>query len=526
MNRTIPRTSIALAIVLSGAPARADVERYAVVIGDNRGADDDAPLRHAESDAARVRDVLEELGGFPAEHSTFLANVDAGSVRRALIEINDRIRAHTDATHPTMLVVYYSGHGDAQSLHLRGTSLDLSELQHLVSGSAATFRVLITDACRSGGLTRVKGGSPAPPIAVSIGEQLSAEGAVYLTSSAANEAAQESDTLGGSFFTHYLVSGLLGAADGDGDGRISLVEVYRYAYDRTLGASSETLAGLQHPTFEYDMRGKGEIILTMPGEKRPERGFITFPAGSSYLVFAGGRDGSVVAEVGRFDAVRRLNLARGRYFVRGRGERELVEGAVEVSPGDDRVLDDRRFEHVAYARLVRKGGSDLRLVHEPELGAWVSTPAIDGLSACVGGFGGYAVDLAWGRLGVRAGACRSRRMGTYLADVLNMLDLEVEGMRARDVGPITMGVGVAAGSSLLVRTFSTTGVAPTRTTLAPEVGAVGSISVPLPRGFYVAGEVSAGTLFVREASTPLPGRSGWTAQFLLRGGLAVGKQLP
>ena len=44
---------------------------------------------------------------------------------------------------------------------------------------------------------------------------LAGEGVVFLTSSSANEDAHESDTLKGSFFTHYLVSGMLGAADTD-----------------------------------------------------------------------------------------------------------------------------------------------------------------------------------------------------------------------------------------------------------------------------------------------------------------------
>ncbi|HEY3381328.1 MAG TPA: hypothetical protein VGK32_06130 [Vicinamibacterales bacterium] len=41
----------------------------------------------------------------------------------------------------------------------------------------------------------------------------------------ADEAAQESERLGGSFFTHYLISGMRGAADLSGDGRVTLNEV-------------------------------------------------------------------------------------------------------------------------------------------------------------------------------------------------------------------------------------------------------------------------------------------------------------
>jgi hypothetical protein len=56
-------------------------------------------------------------------------------------------------------------------------------------------------------LTRVKGGHAIPPFAVAP-PSIASEGVAFLTSSAANEDAQESDALSGSFFTHYLVSGL------------------------------------------------------------------------------------------------------------------------------------------------------------------------------------------------------------------------------------------------------------------------------------------------------------------------------
>src|SRR5204863_443943 len=137
------------------------------------------------------------------------------------------------------------------------TSLELRELEQLVRGSAASFRLLILDACRSGALTRVKGGTPIPPFEIQLGERVAGEGAVFLTSSSASEDSQESDEIKGSFFTHALVSGLLGAADANSDGRVTLDETYRYAYDATLRASSRSLAGVQHPTFEYDVRGMG-----------------------------------------------------------------------------------------------------------------------------------------------------------------------------------------------------------------------------------------------------------------------------
>ena len=44
--------------------------------------------------------------------------------------------------------------------------------------------------------------------------------------STSSDASQESDEIGGSYFTHYLVSGMRGAADANGDQLVTLAEVY------------------------------------------------------------------------------------------------------------------------------------------------------------------------------------------------------------------------------------------------------------------------------------------------------------
>ena len=198
---------IAAAIAVLPAAAAAQAERFALVVGNDLGQPPEAGLLYAESDASRVAAMLQEVGGVRPENLVLLRGQDATVVRRTLIAVNDRVRA---AGGQTMLIVYYSGHADSGALHLGATSLDLSELEQLVRGSAATFRLLILDACRSGALTRVKGGEPIPPFDLRMGERVAGEGAVFLTSSSAAEDSQESDEIKGSFFTHALVSGLLG----------------------------------------------------------------------------------------------------------------------------------------------------------------------------------------------------------------------------------------------------------------------------------------------------------------------------
>ena len=211
------------------------------------------------------------------------------------------------------MFVYYSGHADEQALHLGNTRLSLDELRGLVQGSAAAFRLSILDACRSGGLTRVKGGAVVPRTTFLVRDDVVGEGTVFLTATSADEDAQESDEIRGSFFTHYFVTGLLGAADDDGDGAVDLNEAYRFAYDHTLRASSRTLGGIQHPTFQQDLKGKGQMVLTR-WSAGPNRAFFVFPPGQSWLLIRRAEGGPIVAEVSLHSGNRTIGVRPGTYF--------------------------------------------------------------------------------------------------------------------------------------------------------------------------------------------------------------------
>ena len=117
---------VALALaIFAAAPARAELERFAVVVGNDTGQEGDPSLRYAETDASRVAAVLQEVGGVRPENLVLLRGQDAGTVRRTLIAVNDRLRASAGQT---VLIVYYSGHADAGALHLGSTPFELPEL--------------------------------------------------------------------------------------------------------------------------------------------------------------------------------------------------------------------------------------------------------------------------------------------------------------------------------------------------------------------------------------------------------------
>jgi len=87
------------------------------------------------------------------------------------------------------------------------------------------------------------------------------KGTAILTSSAATEYSQESRELGGGFFTHYLHTGLLGGADTDADGQVTLQEAYSFVYSETAFGTHDT-PDQQTPSMDLDLVGAGEVALT------------------------------------------------------------------------------------------------------------------------------------------------------------------------------------------------------------------------------------------------------------------------
>jgi hypothetical protein len=178
----------------------------------------------------------------------------------------------------------------------------------------------------------------------------SAQGTAFITSSAAGEAAQESARIGGSFFTHHLEAALRGAGDTDGDGKVTLVEAFRYASARTTAGTAGTEAGPQHPTYELRMAGRGEVVLA---DLRRGQASLVLPAdlGATWLV-RGPRD--LLAEVQGTATELALALPAGRYQVERRGEGGRATTEVTLLEGSTRSLP--RLEPGSYERARSKGG--------------------------------------------------------------------------------------------------------------------------------------------------------------------------
>lgn len=344
-----PRTSLILALALivalgfsafmastaQAASGTMSVRRFAVIVGSNDGGTSRVKLRYAGTDAKGFAGVLKTLGGLSAIDTVLVEDANVAQLRAAFATIATRIRsAGTTRQARTEVVVYYSGHSDEKGLLPGGVLLPYTELRQLVKALPADVRIVVLDSCASGALIRTKGGTKRPGFMVDASSNV--KGQAIITSASADEQAQESDRIGASFFTHHLVSGLRGAADSDGDGKITLSEAYKHAFHETLRRTQGTASGPQHPNYDISLAGTGDVVIT------------SLRSHKSVLALGRGIGGRLFVRDSRQRLVVELHKARGRSVDLG------------LSPGRYQ-LTLRRKAKVETASVVMRNGAKTKV---------------------------------------------------------------------------------------------------------------------------------------------------------------------
>ncbi|MEO1481236.1 MAG: caspase family protein [Myxococcota bacterium] len=327
-------------------------ERYVIAVGDNQGSGSDLPLEFAESDAERFVDVMNSYGGAP--HKTVLLGPQGLELETAIERLGERIRRAGQERSATVFF-YFSGHADRRALHIAGERVDLQDVERWLADVPARLRVSIIDACRSAVDVRLKGFSTTESFAIKLEPASEVKGLVTLRSASDGEASQESKALRGAVFTHFLLNALRGAADLDGDDRVTLAEAYGYSYRQTVRRSSLSSAEVMHPSVEMDIEGVGELVLTETA-KASTRLLLPAESETRYLVFRK-PSGTVVAEL--WSQPRRsveVALVPGEYLIhRVRGESGAA-ATLEIRDGQRVSVESRSFIEVPVATLAAKGG--------------------------------------------------------------------------------------------------------------------------------------------------------------------------
>jgi hypothetical protein len=326
------------------------LRRYALVIGSNTGGGSGREkLRYAGHDADNVADVLKQLGGVAQPDLSLLSEPNATALDRALDTLSKRVRGERKRGQRVELVVYYSGHSDESGILIGGARYEYGRLRDRIRAVPADVHIAIVDSCASGSFTRTKGGTKAPPFLQDSSN--SVEGFAFLSSSSADEDAQESDRIGASFFTYYLVSGLRGAADRNGDSMITLTEAYQFSYEHTLGRTQNTKHGPQHPAYDMHLSGTGDVVIT---DLRSTDAALVLPADLKGRVTIIDANGRVTLELTK-EAGEPLSLALPTQSYTVRVENKKGTFAATITLAGPTKLDPDDLRRVAAEPTVARG---------------------------------------------------------------------------------------------------------------------------------------------------------------------------
>jgi hypothetical protein len=254
VSRLLPALCLAWVVFGAGAlPAHAASASdaapamFAVIIGSNVSVDAELPpLKYADDDAARYLDLFRVLGA-----RTYLlsrlddntrrlhpqAAAEAMEPRRAalesvMVQVAADVAQARDRHLETVVYFVYAGHGNVRNdegyITLEDMRITGSDLSKLIAGVPATHVHVIVDACASYFLaySRGPGGARRELHGFENTSQLTDDPRVglLLSTSSARES-HEWDEFQAGVFSHEVRSGLYGAADADGDGRVSYKEI-------------------------------------------------------------------------------------------------------------------------------------------------------------------------------------------------------------------------------------------------------------------------------------------------------------
>lgn len=258
---------------LRRANGQADVlkgDLYALVVGISKYANPGVPpLKISDKDAQDFAEFLRtQKDLFRDCKVTLLVNE-----RATKIEVEKHLfYGLRHAGKSDTVILFFSGHGavdpyqagdfffltyDSDPNYLAPTAVHMSGLGFLKRIDCPRV-LLIADACNAGGFSARGTKLAVQPFSTFIRQFTSSSGKVILTSSRPDEYSLEKPGMSNSVFTHYLLDGLRGSADSDGDGLVTVAEAYRYVYEKTKAESG----GVQHPQFEGTVEGLFAIAHT------------------------------------------------------------------------------------------------------------------------------------------------------------------------------------------------------------------------------------------------------------------------
>lgn len=222
-----------------------EVKIYAVIVG-IASYNHMPTLKYTDDDAYQIYAFLKspEGGAIPDERISLL--IDESASRERIVEAMRTTFSKADENDVVML--YYSGHGLPGSflpIDFDGYNnvLPHSEIKNILDDSKAKHKILLADACHSGSLLAMKTPFDATKTELFFdGFENASAGTVLFTSSKSEEISMETSGLRQGIYSHFLIRGLRGEADGDGNKIVTISELFEYVNRnvRTYTANRQT----------------------------------------------------------------------------------------------------------------------------------------------------------------------------------------------------------------------------------------------------------------------------------------------
>jgi tetratricopeptide (TPR) repeat protein len=320
---------------------------YAVVIGISKypKLGPKQQLNFPERDASAMYSVLisSEGGNFKAENVHRLIGPQAtlANIRKEIGEWLPSVAKEDDR-----VLIYFAGHGfifdgkgylapyDVDPANGARTAYPMDELGSVIgSRIRAKSKILLTDACHSGAIT--------PDQTMSLNRTLGNlnRSLFSLTASRDRESSYEREDLQHGIFTYFVVQGMSGSADENGDGVVTADELQDYVRVQVR----EATGALQNPTSERGSFDPQMFIALVPGSVKPSKP----PSKTGNLVFVSDKDGVEVlvdgvsrGVVSKAQPLRVEGLPMGTHSVQGVLQGFEPDGPRDetVQPGEDQTV--------------------------------------------------------------------------------------------------------------------------------------------------------------------------------------------
>lgn len=221
-----------------------EVKIWSVVVGVGRYSSMPV-LKYSDDDAYQFYSFLKspEGGALPDKQVRVLVDEDA--TRSNILTTMRQVLLKADEN--DVVIFYFSGHGLEGSFLPQdydgiNNKLYHTEIKAILEQSKAKHKICIADACHSGTLLAMK--QPLENVLQTYYRAFnaSAGGTALFMSSKGQEYSLEDQGLRSGIFSHYLIRGLKGEADVDGNKLVTIREIYDFVYKnvRTYTSNVQT----------------------------------------------------------------------------------------------------------------------------------------------------------------------------------------------------------------------------------------------------------------------------------------------